>query len=122
VAKYPYFELILNSKIPYDALAERVGERIDMQPTHIRFWTVNSQTGNPKTTVKRGVNQTLQMILNPTGYSQLNTAQRTDGFYYEVLDISLAELDTKKNIKVTWLSEGITKEVSSFGARFSPQP
>lgn len=25
--------------------------------------------------------------------------------------MSLAELDTKKNIKLTWLSEGITKEV-----------
>ena len=25
--------------------------------------------------------------------------------------MSLAELDTKKSIKVTWLSEGITKEV-----------
>lgn len=25
--------------------------------------------------------------------------------------MSLAELDTKKSIKLTWLSEGITKEV-----------
>jgi len=31
--------------------------------------------------------------------------------YYEVLDMSLAELETRKSIKVTLLSEGITKTV-----------
>lgn len=33
--------------------------------------------------------------------------------------MSLAELDTKKNIKVTWLSEGITKEVC-IGQSYNP--
>lgn len=110
--KYAPFELVLNSKIYYDGLAERVGEHLGVPPTHIRFWTVNASSGNPKTTVKRGISQNLQMILNPTGYTQLNSSQRSDAFYFEVLDISLAELDTKKNIKVTYLSEGISKEVS----------
>ena len=45
------------------------------------------------------------------GSNTLNATQRNDAFYFEVLEMSLAELDTKKNIKVTWLSEGITKEV-----------
>lgn len=63
-------------------------------------------------TVKRSsTNQTLQSILNPTAYSQLNQNQRNDALYFEVLDMSLAELDTKKNIKISWLSEGITKDV-----------
>lgn len=31
--------------------------------------------------------------------------------------MTLAELDTNKNIKITWLSEGITKEVSESCAR-----
>ncbi|UQC82690.1 ubiquitin carboxyl-terminal hydrolase [Colletotrichum lupini] len=108
--RFPPFELVLNSKISYDILADRVGEKLEVDPTHIRFWTVNSATGNPKTTVKRGVNQSLQLILNPSGYNQLSSSQRTDAFYFEVLDMSLAELDTKKSIKITWLSEGITKE------------
>jgi ubiquitin carboxyl-terminal hydrolase 7 len=111
--KYQPFELVLNSKISYDVLAECVGEHIGVPATHIRFWTVHSATGNPKTAVKRGINQNLQSILNPGGYSQLNSSQRTDAFYFEVLDITLAELDTKKSIKVTWLSEGITKEVET---------
>ena len=45
-------------------------------------------------------------------YGALNVQAKNDALYYEVLDMSLAELDTKKNVKVTWLSEGITKEVS----------
>lgn len=110
--QYPPFELVLNSKISYDVLSERVADRIGVPSTHIRFWTVNSATGNPKTTVKRGVSQSLQNILSPGGYNQLSSSQRTDAFYFEVLDMSLAELDTKKSIKITWLSEGITKEVS----------
>lgn len=58
-------------------------------------------------------NQSLLNILNPTGYGQLNMNQRSDSLYFEVLDMSLAELDTKKSLKITVLSEGITKEVST---------
>lgn len=107
--KYPPFDLILSSKISYDTLAQKVGEHLNAPATHMRFFTVNTATGNPKTPVKRGATQTLQAILNPTGYQQMNT-QRADAFYFEVLDIPLSELDTKKAIKVTLLSEGITKE------------
>ncbi|KAJ9139474.1 Ubiquitin carboxyl-terminal hydrolase [Pleurostoma richardsiae] len=109
-AKYPPFELVLNSRISYDQLAEKVGNAIDVDPTHLRFYTVNGTTGNPRTPVKRGPNQTLHTILTPNNYGQLNMNQRTDALYFEVLDMSLAELDTKKNVKLTWLSEGITKE------------
>lgn len=111
--KYPSFELVLSAKIMYDQLAERVGAKLDVDPTHIRFYTVNS-TGAPRMTVKRSsTSQTLQSILSPTAYSQLNQNQRNDALYFEVLDMSLAELDTKKNIKISWLSEGITKEAST---------
>jgi ubiquitin carboxyl-terminal hydrolase 7 len=111
---WPQFELVLSSKISYDTLAARVGEHIGVQPTHIRFWTVNNATGNPKTTVKRNVNSNLQLILNPSGYAQMNSTQRADAFYFEVLDISLAELDLKKSVKIIWLSEGISKEVRPY--------
>ncbi|KAF5005389.1 hypothetical protein FDECE_8153 [Fusarium decemcellulare] len=109
-AQYPPFELVLNSKITYDTLSERVGTHLGAEATHIRFWTVNSATQNPKTPVRRGANPTLRQILNPMGSTALNSTQRNDAFYFEVLEMSLAELDTKKSIKVTLLSEGITKE------------
>lgn len=107
---YPPFDLVLNSKITYDTLAERVGAHLKVDPTHIRFWTVSSATDNPKASVRRGANPTLRQILNPLGSTSLSSSQRGDAFYFEVLEITLAELDTKKSIKLTWLSEGITKE------------
>ncbi|CAM1508456.1 Fc.00g053040.m01.CDS01 [Cosmosporella sp. VM-42] len=107
---YTPFDLVLNSKINYDTLSQRVGTHLDVPADHIRFWTVNSTTNNPKATVRRGTNPTLRQILNPMGSTALNSSQRGDAFYFEVLEMTLAELDTKKSIKLTWLSEGITKE------------
>jgi ubiquitin carboxyl-terminal hydrolase 7 len=109
--QYQPFDLVLNSKINYDAISERVGAHLKIPPTHVRFWTVNAATNNPKTPVRRGTNPSLRQILNPMGTNTLNSTLRGDAFYFEVLDMSLAELDTKKSIKLTWLSEGITKEV-----------
>lgn len=111
--QFPPFELVLSAKISYDQLAEKVGNALAVDPTHLRFYTVNTNSGNVRVAVKRlSTNQTLQSILNPSGYSQMNQTQRSDALYFEVLDMSLAELDTKKNVKITWLSEGITKEAS----------
>lgn len=111
LAQYPPFDLVLNSKINYDTLSERVGNHINVSPTHLRFWTVNAATNNPKAPVRRGTNPSLRQILNPLGTNAINPSQRGDAFYFEVLEMSLAELDTRKSIKVNWLSEGMTKEV-----------
>jgi ubiquitin carboxyl-terminal hydrolase 7 len=109
---YPPFEMVLNSKMSYDRLSEKIGERIGVDPTHLRFYTIHATTSNPRAPLKRTQNQTLNSILHPQGYGQLNMNQRNDALYFEVLDMSLAELDTKKNVKITLLSEGINKEVS----------
>lgn len=121
--QFPPFELVLSAKISYDQLAEKVGNALNVDPTHLRFYTVNTNSGNVRVAVKRlSTNQTLQSILNPSGYSQVNQTQRSDALYFEVLDMSLAELDTKKNVKITWLSEGITKEVSSGSYAYREAP
>ena len=36
---------------------------------------------------------------------------RGDALYYEVLEMSLSDYESKKCLKVTWLPDGITKEV-----------
>lgn len=102
------FILTLSSKINYDQLAERVAERLEVDPTHIRFFTVNATTGAPKMPIRRALNVSIAQLLNPNNY-QHNLQTKADSLYYEVLDMSLAELDMKKSVKVTWLSEGITK-------------
>ncbi|KZF20341.1 ubiquitin thiolesterase [Xylona heveae TC161] len=104
------FELTLSKKMTYDQYAAKVGEHLHAPPTHIRFSTVNATTGKPKTVVKRSLNATLQQTLSPQYSAYGNNNQLPNALYYEVLELSLGELETKKNVKITWLSEGIAKE------------
>ncbi|KAK7967391.1 ubiquitin carboxyl-terminal hydrolase [Apiospora aurea] len=108
--EYDNFCLTLSSRITYDQLAERVAYELKVEPTHLRFFTINGSTGNPKTPVRRVLSQTLHQILNPQSNFAANPQTKPDALFFEVLEMSLAELDTKKNVKVTWLSEGISKD------------
>lgn len=107
------FDVEMSAKFTYDQVAAKVGEKLGVNPTHLRFYTVNASTLNPKTPIKRNLSQNLQQILTPPYSTFGNNNQRADMLYFEILDMSLSELDTKKNLKVTWLSEGITKDVSN---------
>jgi ubiquitin carboxyl-terminal hydrolase 7 len=98
----------------YDQFSAYVGERLGVSPTHIRFSTINSTTGKPKVTVRRNPSQTLSHILFPQ-FGAYNANQRPDALYYEIMDMSLSELETKKSIKITLVTEGLTKEVRFLG-------
>ncbi|RKF53412.1 Ubiquitin carboxyl-terminal hydrolase 21 [Golovinomyces cichoracearum] len=103
------FTLTLSNKNSYDQMAAKVGHHLNVDPTHIRFWTSNAGSGTPKLAVKRTLSQNINIILNPS-YSSFSTAnQKPDTLFYEILDISLSEMDTKRALKVYWLSEGVTK-------------
>ena len=108
------FKLDLSRKMSYEQFSAKVGEYLKKDPTHLRFSTVNATTGKFKAPVKRSANQNLYQILNPQFGTYGNNNQRDDALYYEVLEMSLSELDTKKNLRVTWVTEGISKEVCSF--------
>ncbi len=95
----------------YDQFAAKVGEHLKADPTHIRFMTVNATNGSIKNFVKPNNSYSLHQIMLPAYGTYSNGNQRTDALYYEVMELSLRELETKKNLKVTWLSEGISKEV-----------
>jgi ubiquitin carboxyl-terminal hydrolase 7 len=104
-----HFDLVLNRKLSYDQFAAKVAESLKVDPTHIRFTTVNASTSKPKMVVKRNPNQNLHQILNPQ-YVSYNLNQRNDSLFFEVLEMSLSELEMKKAIKLTWVTEGLTKE------------
>ena len=106
------FSIDLSRKMSYDQLAAKVGDYLQVNPTYLRFTTINAVNGKPKIAVKRSLNSTLAGIMTPSFNSYGNTReQRGDALYYEVLEMSLSELETKKSVKVIWLSEGICKEV-----------
>lgn len=105
------FQLALSRKMSYDQFSAKVGEHLKVDPTHIRFSTINTTSNKPKSIVKRLPNQNLYGILSPQFGSYNSTNQRSDALLYEVLDMSVSEMDTKKIPRVTWVSEGIQKEV-----------
>jgi len=111
-----HFTLELNKKMSYDQLAAKVAEHLKVDPTHVRFTTVTAANGRPRSVVKKANNQTLTSILNPQyqSFSTSAAGQRGDWLFYEILELSLSELETMKNIKITLLNEGITKEVCLF--------
>ena len=108
------FEITLSRKMSYDQFSAKVGERLGVNPTHIRFSTINSTTGKVKTTVRRNPNQTLSQILFPQ-FGAYTANQRPDALYYEIMDMSLSELETKKSVKVVVVTDGLTKEVRLLG-------
>ncbi|KAF1969777.1 cysteine proteinase [Bimuria novae-zelandiae CBS 107.79] len=106
----PTFTLTLSKKMNYEQLSMKVGEHLKVEPTHLRFTTV-STGGKPKTQIKYSQQGTLGNILFPTPYSYGGTSlHRPDQLFYEVLDMSLKELETRKALNITWLPEGLTKE------------
>lgn len=102
----------LSKKMSYDQFSAKVGEQLGVDPTYLRFTTISATTAKPKAVVKRMPNQTLGTILSPSYTSYGNPQTNPGALYYEVLEMSLTEFDTRKAIRFTRLSEGITKEVS----------
>lgn len=102
------FMLQLSKKNTYDEVAEKVGAQLGVPPTHLRFALVNAQTGQPRQAVKRmPTTTTLTQMITSQYYAQPTSPNQ---LYYEVLEMSLAELETKKPLKFFWLPEGISKE------------
>lgn len=91
-------ELTLSKKMTYDMLAAKVGERLHHDPLKLRFTTANGPNGTPRTVLKRTANQTINEIIQ-TSYLQGPASL----LYYELLDESIVELETKRALKVTWM-------------------
>jgi ubiquitin carboxyl-terminal hydrolase 7 len=117
---YETFSMTLNRKSIYDQWAAKVGEQLKVDPTHIRFWTVSASTNKPKGAVKRTLAQNLSQVLNPQ-FNSYGMNQRNDALYFEVMDMSLSEVESKKTIRLTLVTEGLTKEVSDPTRFYSPK-
>lgn len=92
------FELTLSKKMTYDMLAAKVSERLKQDPLKLRFTAANGPNGTPKTVLKRSANQTVNEIIQ-TSYLQGSASL----LYYEMLDVSIIELETKRSLKVVWM-------------------
>jgi ubiquitin carboxyl-terminal hydrolase 7 len=95
--KKPEFELTLSKKMTYEQMSTRVGEHLDYDAAKLRF-TSAGNNGQPKTPIRRNVAMNVAEMVQP---SYATTPQTL--LYYELLDISLQELETKRNVKIIWM-------------------
>ncbi|KAF7712240.1 Ubiquitin carboxyl-terminal hydrolase [Penicillium ucsense] len=104
------FVLTLSRKLTYDQWSQKVAEHLKVEPTHLRFAPVTASNGKAKSFLKRTTTSNLAQILNGQYGAYGYTVHRSDSLYYEVLDMSLSDYESKKSFKVVYLPEGITKE------------
>lgn len=88
-------------------MAHRVGEFLKYDPLKLRFTSAHNQNGAPKAIVKRSLNQNVADITQTSYYNQ----HAHICIYYELLDISIIELETKKSLKVVWTGRHNKEEV-----------
>jgi ubiquitin carboxyl-terminal hydrolase 7 len=90
-------------------MAQKVGERLKHDPLKLRFTQSNGHNGAPKTIVRRQNALTVAELISPGYMSSTNNL-----LYYELLDISIVELETKKSLRITWVGPNNKEDVSSF--------
>ena len=91
-------------------MAKRVGQEINYDDTKLRFTPAGTSTASVKQPIKRTANQTVGEIMSP-GYPVNATASQSI-LLYELLDVSITELETKKSLKIIWTGSQNREEVS----------
>lgn len=100
------FDLVLNKRMTYSELAAAVGKHLGVDPNHVRFSQVAVATNRAKPPIRYTTSHTLGQILAPHYAAYGTPTHRSDGLYYEVLECSMAELETRKALRIIWLPDG----------------
>ncbi|KAG0004724.1 hypothetical protein BGZ65_012817 [Modicella reniformis] len=103
----PTYSIELSKKSTYDQVASKLAEKLDVDPLHIQFTTASLPSGLPKNTIKRSTNLPLQEMLSS---SYVQHGAQHNVLYYEKLDISIVELESKRLVKVIWLGPTMKDE------------
>ncbi|KAF9432060.1 hypothetical protein BGZ76_011315 [Entomortierella beljakovae] len=102
------YTIELSRKSTYDQVATKLAEKLGTDPLHIQFTSASLQNGLPKAPIKRITNLQLHEMLSPGYIHQGGLGQNV--IYYEKLDISIVELESKQLLKVTWLGPTLKDE------------
>lgn len=79
-------------------MAAKVGEFLKHDQLKLRFTQSNGQNGSPKNVIRRLANLTVAELIQAS-----YMASNCNLLYYELLDVSIIELETKKSLKITWV-------------------
>ena len=78
-------------------MAAKVADHLKHDAIKLRFTTTHANTAQPKSILKRSLNQSISEIMSPA-YGQPTTTV----ILYERLDVSIVELETKRSLKIIW--------------------
>jgi len=101
------FLCTLSKTMKYEQVAAKVAEHLRVQPTHLRF-TPTTNDGRPRQfAVKRtGPVSTISQMTAAAGMPLPPIV------FYEVLELSLQDMESRREITVTWLPDGVNVLVS----------
>lgn len=95
------FSLALHKQLPYESLALRVAAMLDADPHKLRFTTAHGPSRTPLLPLK---SNTAMAVCDIAVTSYPDTTSDTGAVaYYEVLDVLLEELESKRSLKVYWM-------------------
>lgn len=97
------FSLWLSWNDTYDTMANKVADILQVDPGYLQFFSTSINRAQ-KTPIKSGSHTIKQMLASP--YVQ----QYSNVVLYEVLEMSLSELQTKKTVSISWLTDGLSQE------------
>ena len=90
-------------------MANKVGEYLKHDPLKLRFTQSNGANGSPKNIIRRMASLSVAELIQPSYMTNTNNL-----LYYELLDVSIIELETKKSLKITWVGLSNKEEVSLY--------
>ncbi|ORY41889.1 cysteine proteinase [Rhizoclosmatium globosum] len=95
----PDLELVLSKRMNYDAVVAKLGPKVNWDSAKIQLF---SQQGSiAKLAIKRSSTLTLQEMTNVGYYVPPGSTPTT--LHYELLDIPLSELETKRFVKIVFI-------------------
>ncbi|KAF5101371.1 hypothetical protein D0Z03_000611 [Geotrichum reessii] len=97
----PDIDLWLNANDDYDQVSSIVGEKLNVDPTHLQFFVTNPN-GTVKQAIKRKTTVS-HMIISFHGVTP-------HVILYDVLPVSLKEYETKQLVRFIYLTDGISQE------------
>jgi ubiquitin carboxyl-terminal hydrolase 7 len=77
-------------------MSQKVGDRLKHDHLKLRF-TTTQPNGHKKQVLKRALNQAVSEIIQPT-----YLAHQTPTILYELLEVPISELETKRSLKIVW--------------------
>ncbi|KAF9438450.1 hypothetical protein BGZ76_007843 [Entomortierella beljakovae] len=101
------FTIELSKKGTYDQVAAKLAEKLGVDPLHIQFTVATGPFGAPKTPIMRS---TAMVLLDMLGPGYVHSGEKPSLIFYEKLDMSIVELESKRLIKLTWLGPTLKEE------------